>query len=47
MATDPLDEYPLSYQEFYAELPGSTDYLNDIDPSIHDEHEPTAEASVA
>jgi hypothetical protein len=37
--TDPLDEYILSYQEFYAEIPGTTDYLNDIDTAIYDEHE--------
>ncbi|MBW4061350.1 hypothetical protein HJC99_02140 [Candidatus Saccharibacteria bacterium] len=42
---DPLDDYPLPYQEFYAEIPGSTDYLNDIDPSIFDEHDLQAEMS--
>ena len=38
-ASDPLEDYPLSYQEFYSEIPGSTDYLNDIDPNISDEHD--------
>ena len=38
-ASDPLEDYPLPYQEFYAELPGSIDYLNEIDPTIHDEHD--------
>lgn len=36
---DWLDDYELSYQEFYSEIPGSTDYLNDIDPEIQDEHD--------
>ena len=37
---DPLDDYELSFQEFYSELPGrNVDYLNDINPDIQDEHE--------
>jgi hypothetical protein len=43
--TDPLDDYPLPYEVFYAEIPGSTDYLNDIDPAILDEHDTASEMS--
>jgi hypothetical protein len=41
---DSLEEYPLSYQEFYAELPRATDYLNEIDPTIYDEHDDEPES---
>ena len=40
-----LDDFPLSYQVFYSEIPGSTDYLNDLDPAIYDEHESDVEYS--
>jgi hypothetical protein len=40
-----LDDFPLSYQEFYSEIPGNTDYLNDLDPAIYDEHESDSEST--